>query len=389
MAHVDQYEDAMEQTLRTGLSSVRLEQPHGKQLVKDEFWVSDLVYAVTKLFDCRAFHEQAPLSILWTFYGVADHTVAAAMAFEVMHFLILDRSASLVGVSTRNSYCQGAARGFCRIANKEVLFVERQAKENEEKAMVTQIEREREAEAVRLQRLQPWVGDSCNEDLDSNNPHDGHIELDTTVSTSSISKKELDETQCTPDHMDKQGSPTTPEDDEVSWNGFSDSETDTDDDLYIEGPWKENDLSHGFASSGIGNDPSFDAAEDDFEENLQRFTDDALPIQNRTPLKQSSDHDKGACTSPVPAPQPASPVITIAPIDLEDDDLLQWKNIKQLALYRQSSKDACDTWLEENNIKLYNAVKRKRTIRDYDAYQQGEKESRDIHAQAKRQRIEG
>ena len=48
-------------------------------------WVSWLADAMEKFFDCKAFSTQTPWKIEWTFYGIAIHTVSAAIAFEAIH----------------------------------------------------------------------------------------------------------------------------------------------------------------------------------------------------------------------------------------------------------------------------------------------------------------
>jgi hypothetical protein len=49
-------------------------------------------------FDCKSYSTARPWSIEWTFYGIAPNTVAAAIAFEMAHNLILEWVLSIATV---------------------------------------------------------------------------------------------------------------------------------------------------------------------------------------------------------------------------------------------------------------------------------------------------
>lgn len=94
----------------------------------------DLEEAICRFFDCKAYSSQSFSSIEWTFYGVAEHTVSVAMAFEMTHNLIQGWAWPFHGVCARNSYCLGVAHGLKDIAKAEQRAAERAAKENEAKS---------------------------------------------------------------------------------------------------------------------------------------------------------------------------------------------------------------------------------------------------------------
>ena len=94
----------------------------------------DLKKAICTFFDCKAFSSQTFFSIKWTFYGVAEHTVSAAKAFEMTHNLTQVWAWLLHGVCARNSYCLGVAHGLKDIAKTEQRAAGRAAKENEAKS---------------------------------------------------------------------------------------------------------------------------------------------------------------------------------------------------------------------------------------------------------------
>ena len=55
-------------------------------------WVDWLCSAMQRFFDCRAYSTGYTERIEWTFYGIAEHTASAAVAFEAVHNQIQDWS---------------------------------------------------------------------------------------------------------------------------------------------------------------------------------------------------------------------------------------------------------------------------------------------------------
>ena len=133
-AQIKEGEDDAQRLERGGLSTVNIGPRTQFRQIISETWVFDLTTAICTFFDCEAFSSQSFFSIEWTFYGVAEHTVSAAMAFEMTHNLIQSWARPLHGVCARNSYCLGVAHGLKNIAKAEQRAAERAAKENEAKA---------------------------------------------------------------------------------------------------------------------------------------------------------------------------------------------------------------------------------------------------------------
>ena len=133
-AQVMEGEDDARRLERGGLSTVKIGPRTQYRQTIFEAWVVDLKNAILRFFDCKAFSSQSFSSIKWTFYGVAEHTVSAAMAFEMTHNLIQGWAWPLHGVCARNSYCLGVAHGLKDIAKAEQRAAERAAKENEAKS---------------------------------------------------------------------------------------------------------------------------------------------------------------------------------------------------------------------------------------------------------------
>lgn len=119
---------------RGGLSIVKIGARTPYRRVIFEAWVLDLQSAICGFFDCRCFSSQSPDVIEWTFYGIAENTVSAAMAFEMTHNLIQSWARPLHGVCARDSYCLGVAQGLKDMAKAERRRAKRAAKENEAKS---------------------------------------------------------------------------------------------------------------------------------------------------------------------------------------------------------------------------------------------------------------
>ena len=130
-AQIMEGEDDAQRLKRGGLSTIKIQPRTQYRRIIFETWVVDLKAAICIFFDCEGFSSQSSSSIEWTFYGVAEHTASAALAFEMAHNLIQSWAYPLHGVCARNSYCLGVAHGLKDIAEAERRATERAAKENE------------------------------------------------------------------------------------------------------------------------------------------------------------------------------------------------------------------------------------------------------------------
>ena len=137
-----QYEDKEARTARRGSSNVNIWPSKDGGEVKSQTWVHDLVDAIRKFFDCNSYSCDLEECIEWTSYGIAEHTVSAAIAFEMCHNLIQDWSSSHKTVAARNSYCLGVADGLCRLAEQEKEDTEKAAREAERKAFTARLKEE-------------------------------------------------------------------------------------------------------------------------------------------------------------------------------------------------------------------------------------------------------
>ena len=174
-AQIMEEEDDAQRLERGGLSTVNIGARTQYQLVDFETWVVDLKTAICTFFDCQALCSPSSSSIVWTFIGVAEHTVSAAMAFEMTHNLIQSWAWPLHGACARDSYCLGAAHGLKAIAEAEQQAVERAAKENEAKSgpsedrMTSEPNRTEWASSMQLTSYRHNVAKIAEEVLKANN----------------------------------------------------------------------------------------------------------------------------------------------------------------------------------------------------------------------------
>lgn len=86
----DEHEKERDRITRRGESTVNVEPAKEDGVPIIQGWMRDLVSAILKFFDCSAYSVRYKTQIVWTFYGIALHTVSAAMAFEMVHNLVVE-----------------------------------------------------------------------------------------------------------------------------------------------------------------------------------------------------------------------------------------------------------------------------------------------------------
>ncbi|OOQ90459.1 hypothetical protein PEBR_04046 [Penicillium brasilianum] len=103
-----------------GRSIVRIEKVAGSsRRVMKEAFVNTLAKAICTFFDCKCFSTDRNTSVDWTFFGIADNTIAASAAFEMAHDLILEWACAYKGGGPTFSYRLGVADGLRSMANLE------------------------------------------------------------------------------------------------------------------------------------------------------------------------------------------------------------------------------------------------------------------------------
>ena len=147
--------------------------------VQQQCFLDYLLWAMETFFDCKvyntAYQRERPdgrtytSSVEYTFYGIAENTIAAAMGFEMAYNLISQWARSQKG---KNCYCLGAAMQLERMADIEKAEDEAQAKKAESDSLTARMAQEAAEEKARLARLvpvpdtvdQPTCADPLDED---------------------------------------------------------------------------------------------------------------------------------------------------------------------------------------------------------------------------------
>ena len=141
-----------EQLQRAGQSMVTITptRSHTAKVVS-QTWVHDVALAMEVFFDCKSYSSARTLSIDWTFYGIAPNTVAAALAFEMAHNLVLEWARAKKGAT--NSYCLGVGGGLWEMAKEGKRQEEREAIKKEQESLAARLKQERLDRQQELDRL--------------------------------------------------------------------------------------------------------------------------------------------------------------------------------------------------------------------------------------------
>ncbi|EJD50661.1 hypothetical protein AURDEDRAFT_143491 [Auricularia subglabra TFB-10046 SS5] len=162
---------------RAGASVVTIRSTTGAKVLMAS-WTSSLAGAMETFFNVKSYSTTFPdrSRITWTFYGLAEGTVAAARAMEWCHNLILTWSAnnkSAKGRNAKNLYSNGVADGLFSLARAERRAEERAAA-RAERVRLQQAAREEAAQrAAEIARLDPVERKATVEDVADEPPMDG------------------------------------------------------------------------------------------------------------------------------------------------------------------------------------------------------------------------
>ena len=311
-------------------------------------WVDWLCGAMQNFFDCRSYSTAHTKRIEWTFYGIAEHTISAAIAFEAVHNQVQDWSERFTGIPIRNSYCLGLADGLLRLSEEQQNATEQKIRQAEANAFAARIKQERLDEQRRLARLrqlrQPKV-ESAPELEDE-------AAMDLDEAATNMDEDVVDEDEATgPEHLDHPGNQTS---------DLSDNEVSPD--------FNEND--HEIP-------PAVDT-QADFDTELRKFL-----VSDPPHLPDPHDEDSSTTQSREATPPPLSDR------NINEEDTLpvetaEWKSMRQLTTFREMSKDIEDTVLKDKGVNLTKGRKRVHIAKDKEAYKEGREDSKKIEVRAAR-----
>lgn len=165
-----------------------------RRVIKKAF-VHKSAKAMCTFFDCQCFSTDYETSIAWSFFGIAENTVTAAIAFEMAHNKILDWACSYKGGSATFSYRVGVADGLVSMANCEKK-IELEAARKKELDIIAAKERkagmERERKLQRLHKGPSLALDIGESDGQSEDEMPGFLDIDSMSDESYGSPESID-----------------------------------------------------------------------------------------------------------------------------------------------------------------------------------------------------
>ncbi|KAJ5987643.1 hypothetical protein N7522_011891 [Penicillium canescens] len=289
--------------------------------VMKEAFAMKVATTMSILFDCKSFSTDYRTSVHWTFFGIADNTVAAAMGFEFAHNQILEWAGAYKGGTPTFSYRLGVADGLAAMTNRE---------------------KKRELEQVQRKELDS-VAAKEREELTKRQREVDRLHLLPTSKTDLNSHS---------DSEDKGLVPKTP-DPNMAASGI-DSSIDSDSDF------DEVDGLDNKADFSIDDAQIIDIG-DDLDKSIKRFVKHESPEPSK-PIgipKYSSESE----TTIKPEFSP-----TFTPVTSP------WGSGMQLVQFRATAEQVADDYLKQNNIKLRSGRKRSSIVRDLCAYRRGQQD---------------
>lgn len=332
-AELMEEEDKIARAQRGGMSTINIWPAKDGSFVKHQTWVKDVVCAIRKFFDCNAYSTILPDNIEWTFYGVLGHTVSAAIAFESVHNQIQTWAGKHPTVATRNSYSLGIADGLCHLAEEEQVAMENIAMETEQKALAARIRAEDIQRQVELSRLGNPPPSPSPEPVSEPDEEDGAKKTEGNVDTTG-SDDDGSDNEAMPDFNEEIPGEKmdTTADFDTELKKFIKSEPEPEPEPGSFMPYQETEMSLGTKQ----------------------------PVEDPAPPSENADQE------------------------IKPEDTAEWRSMRQLTIFRQNIKEIEENVIKEHNLKLVKDRKRKRSVKDRDAFMQGRKDAKDINVRAPR-----
>lgn len=308
-------------------------------------FVSTLAQSMMVFFDCKSYSTRRAVGIVWTFYGIAENTAAAAQAFEMIHNKILDWACAYSGASASFSYCKGFADGLWSLAHRQKAQETEKARKQEEETLAARDLAEKTQRQRELERLKGRSEDMTVEDsfqtYSKNNDRDGNLLPYKSIFVD-CSNVPLDDTSrdnyCTEDgHGDNDDS-----------GGGDSLETEIEPDFKLDGGELLN-----------------DAAE--LDEEIEKVLRRKSRLANRLNVEFKSPK--------VTKPDTCDPTHVRS--------ISCWASEMQLVKFRVTAEQVADEYLKAANIKLGKNRAQQTTVKDREAYLQGKEDSKKVDVRQK------
>lgn len=344
------------------------------KLVRHGGFVDRVCLAMELFFNCSSFTTAFTLRKIQTrfevsFYGIAQNTVAAALAFEMAYNLICEWARPCNGTAGKNSYCLGISSELCEIAKK--------ARESEEKEVKRKEKREAQELAARLRREE--IEKQAQLDRLADLPKNWCSQTSTGASkptgTSQNGADGAWSTICRSGHAarfkDRQEAPLFCDqyDDDVNNRDIEDDIFEADFEVENEHNDTREDLNQEvdeFVSQGQS-DPKQQAKSTQdtakFNSYMHAGNGKSNHVDHKSTKLSRSDKDwqrHGTLD------------------ELEPEAEVKWASHMQLITFRETALTIAENYAKEQGIKLKKGRKRSKVIRDCDAYKQGVKDAKKI-----------
>ncbi|KAE8553634.1 hypothetical protein EYB25_005016 [Talaromyces marneffei] len=322
-----------------------------------------------RFFDCKSYSTAMGSSVEWTFYGIAENTIAAAMSFEMAYTLVAEWARPYRGVGAKNSYCLGVSEELYRMSQEEKAEQELQAKQAESEAIAARVKHEEDERQKELDRLapQPVISDKppfpgMKNHAQNSIGMDGCCGLwhhrDFPFNELSLSRDILEGV----DIFDSLNS---------SGGGSEDSSVD---DFEPDFKLANEDILNHFEDLDKEISKFMKSESPPFENLFGGYGFSSLSPRPRTTVISSLLEQKSTPTgltdtkSTDPEPEPAT----------------KWSSHMQLVTFRATADKIAEDYLKCKGVKLYSRSARSRKIQDLNAYKQGVKDSKKIDVHRKR-----
>lgn len=353
--------------------------------VRQGAFVGEVCYAMKLFFNCSSYSTTFDRAndhsrIDFTFYGIAENTVAAAMAFEMTYNLISEWARSYKGVGGKNSYSLGVGDELSKMAEEARQAEEEEAKKLEEQeadAFKDRIRQEETQRQAQLDRLTAIPSASAAEDAPAASTLDvaaGNALKGKTIASGLSTDPIFLDSDSESDEEDER------EDEHMSGedSGFA-IDRDDDEDLYV-------------PDFKIETQDS-EAGDDELNEHVDELLNGDVPVSDQSPILLDAEPHPNADSDETHHAQIQGSGLPFSNQDRQDSDKsperevrpeARWASHMQLVTFRKTAQSVAEEHLKKKGVKLSKRKHRESVIRDWSAYDQGAKDGRkiDVHRRA-------
>jgi hypothetical protein len=291
------------------------------------------------------------------------------MSFEMAYNLITEWARPYKGVGCKNSYSLGVSDELMRMSRKEKAAEEVQAMKAERDAVAAKVKQEEAERQAQLGRLAPFpetLNKPSSPEPATSADTSGDINGDHTLSQDDAHNTVWsDSERIGDDGFDGDPGPLNEQDDESS-------EGCIEPDFKVEDEYSVN---------------CFGDLDEEISKLIKReppASEASFGLDSLLPLAQSNVPPPLPKREPTPAGPAETEQNSSEPSELEPGLELKWTSHTQLITFRATATKIADEYLEDQGVELSFGSARSNVIRDWNAYNQGVKDSKKIDVYRKR-----